>query len=90
MISLGILLVANRPNSADSGAMQPVQLNRADKVDQAMIKMDKHFGHRNLFKEMWWKQFFSNSKNVVLPLESYNRYTLSQRPNPTQSRYFPS
>ena len=41
MISLGILLVANRPNSADSGAMQPVQLNTADEVDQAMIKMDK-------------------------------------------------
>ena len=58
MISLGILLVANRPNSADSGAMQPVQLNTAHKVDQAMIKMDKACGNRNSFKEMWWKKKF--------------------------------
>ena len=73
MMSLGILLVANRPNSADSGAMQPVQLNTADKADQAIIKMDKICGHRNLFKEMWLKQIFAliDSENVVLPSESY-------------------
>ena len=67
MISLGILLVANRPNSAGSEAMQPVQLNAADKVDQAMIKMDKGGGHGNLLKEMWRKPIFSYSENVVLP-----------------------
>ena len=67
MISLGILLVANRPNSADSGAMQPVQLNTAHKVDQAMIKMDKGGGHGNLLKEMWRKPIFSYSENLVLP-----------------------
>ena len=78
MISLGILLVANRPNSADSGAMQPVQLNTVDKVDQAIIKMDKGCGHRNLFKEMWLKQIFAliDSENVVLPSESYLVYPL--------------
>ena len=59
MMSLGILLVANRPNSADSGAMQPVQLNTADKVDQAIIKMDKGCGHINLFEEIMWQQIFA-------------------------------
>ena len=75
MISLGILLVANRPNSAGSGAMQPVQLNTADKVDQAMIKMDKNCGHGNLLKETWWKQIFAliDCENLVLPLEKYIR-----------------
>ena len=70
--------MANRPNSADSGAMQPVQLNTVYKVDQAIIKMDKGCGHRNLFKEMWLKQIFAliDSENVVLPSESYLVYPL--------------